>query len=467
MKTAGEKQKVLSALPSVDELLRGAAGVQWLAAFPKKLVLQAIRVVLDSEREKLLSGASGQSDNGALLNAITAEAQKLSSYSLLPLINATGIVLHTNLGRAVLSEKAIENIVRTGRGYSNLEYDLGTGKRGKRHSHTRRLLRQITGAEDALIVNNNAAAVLLCLNTMAKGKEAIVSRGELVEIGGSFRVPDVMAASSAVLREVGTTNKTHLHDYFHAINENTALILKVHQSNYQITGFTAEVGIGDLVTLGRKQNIPVMYDLGSGCLIDLKPYGIHTEPTVQEIISAGVDIVTFSGDKLFGGPQGGVIAGKAGYIEKILKNPLARALRVDKMTIAGFEATLMEYMDLDDAKNTLPVLKMLFQSPDEIKRRALKIANGLKKGGAAAEIRVVEDVSKAGGGSLPEVKFKTFTIQIKAPDITVNVLESRLRQASPPVIARIREDALVLDARTIADREINILVRRVSASLKR
>jgi L-seryl-tRNA(Ser) seleniumtransferase len=466
MKTSGEKQKFLSALPSVDELLRGAEGTKWLATFPKKVVLQGIRTILDSEREKILSGASSQFNYEAFQNAVTSEIQKLSSYSLLPLINATGIVLHTNLGRAVLSEKAIENIVRTGRGYSNLEYDLGTGKRGKRHSHTRRLLRHITGAEDALIVNNNAAAVLLCLNTMAKGKEAIVSRGELVEIGGSFRVPDVMTASSALLREVGTTNKTHLHDYSNAINENTALILKVHQSNYQITGFTAEVGIGDLVALGKKKGIPVMYDLGSGCLIDLKPYGIHTEPTVQEIIGAGVDIVTFSGDKLFGGPQGGVIAGKSCYIEKIQKNPLARALRVDKMTIAGFEATLMMYMDLENAKNTVPVLKMLFQPPGQIKQRALKIANALRKSGAPAEIRVIEDVSKAGGGSLPDANFKTFTVQVKTPGISVNELESRLRQTSPPVVARIREDALVLDARTINDREVNAIIQAVSASLK-
>jgi L-seryl-tRNA(Ser) seleniumtransferase len=466
MKKAGEKQKILSELPSVDELLKGPGGIHWLAAFPKKIVLQGIRTVLDSERKKILRGASGQSDPGTLRNAITAEIQRLSSYSLLPLINATGIVLHTNLGRAVLSEAAIENIVRTARGYSNLEYDLETGKRGKRHSHTRSLLRQITGAEDALIVNNNAAAVFLCLNTAAKGREVIVSRGELVEIGGSFRVPDVMAASSAVLREVGTTNKTHLRDYSDAINENTALILKVHQSNYQITGFTADVGIGDLVTLGRARNIPVMYDLGSGCLVDLRPFGIHTEPTVQEIIAAGVDIVTFSGDKLFGGPQGGVIAGKADYIAKIQKNPLARALRVDKMTIAGFEATLMAYMDDDKARDTIPVLKLLFQSPEEIKRRALKIASALKKSVSSAEIRVVEDISKAGGGSLPEAKFQTFAVQIKSPSTTVNELESRLRKATPPVIARIREDALVLDARTIMDHEVRDLVRSVTASLK-
>jgi L-seryl-tRNA(Ser) seleniumtransferase len=274
-----------------------------------------------------------------------------------------------------------------------------------------------------------------------------------------------MAASNAVLREVGTTNKTHLHDYADAIHENTALILKVHQSNYRIIGFTSDVGIDELVMLGKKQKVPVMYDLGSGCLADLRPYGIHTEPTVQEIIKAGVDVVSFSGDKLLGGPQGGIIVGKKKYIEKIQKNPLARALRVDKLTIAAFEATLMGYMDVEGAKKSIPVLKMLFQSPDEIKHRALKIAAALRKTVKIADIRVLQDRSKAGGGSLPEAEFETFAVQIRSAGIPVNELESRLRRGSPPVIARIREDALLLDARTIMDQEMKDLVRVVSASL--
>ena len=353
-KQPDEKQKSLSEIPSVDELLKSPQGAQWLSDFPRKMVIQSIRTVLESVRSKILAGQTADVARDAIPACIEAEIKKLSSYSLLPLINATGIVLHTNLGRAVLSEKALENISLTGRGYSNVEYDLETGKRGKRHVHTTRLLRQITGAEDALIVNNNAAAVLLCLNTMAKDREVIVSRSELVEIGGSFRVPDVMTASNAVLREVGTTNKTHLHDYSNALNDNTALVLKVHQSNYQIIGFTADVGIDELVMLGRQHKVPVMFDLGSGCLVDLKPYGIHSEPTVQEIIKAGVDLVSFSGDKLLGGPQGGIIVGKKKYIERIQKNPLARALRVDKLTIAAFEATLMAYMDTEERKAYYP-----------------------------------------------------------------------------------------------------------------
>lgn len=459
------KQKSLSEIPSVDELIKNPKGAQWLCDYPRKIVIQAIRTVLESVRSKILAGQTADIALDAISACIEAEIKKLSSYSLLPLINATGIVLHTNLGRAVLSEKALENISMTGRGYSNVEYDLETGKRGKRHVHTNGLLRQITGAEDALIVNNNAAAVLLCLNTMAKNREVIVSRSELVEIGGSFRVPDVMTASNAVLREVGTTNKTHLHDYSNALNDNTALILKVHQSNYQIIGFTAEVRIDELVILGRKHKVPVMFDLGSGCLVDLKPYGIHSEPTVQEIIKAGVDLVSFSGDKLLGGPQGGIIVGKKKYIEKIQKNPLARALRVDKLTIAAFEATLMAYMDPGGAMQTIPVLQMLFQSSDEIKQRARKIASALKKASKTADISVVQDMSKAGGGSLPDKEFQTFAVQIRPEMISVNELEKRLRHASPPVIARIRGNALLIDARTVRVQDIKDLVRVAAAAL--
>jgi len=466
IKQLNEKQKVLARIPSVDELLKSPEGCRWLSAFPRKVVIQAIRTALEAERVSLLAGQTADIVSEALTDSIDAWIKKLSSCSLVPLINATGIVLHTNLGRAALSEKALENIVKAGTGYSNLEYDLETGKRGKRHVHTKRLLRQITGAEDALIVNNNAAAVLLCLNTMAKGREVVVSRGELVEIGGSFRVPDVMTASSAVLREVGTTNKTHLHDYEHALHENTGLIMKVHQSNYQIKGFTSEVSIDELVMLGRKHDIPVMYDLGSGCLVDFKPYGIYTEPTVQEVIKSGVDLVSFSGDKLLGGPQGGIIVGKQKYIERIQKNPLARAVRVDKLAIAAFEATLMEYMDEECAKEAIPVLKMLFQPAEAIKKRSQKLAAALRKATEAADIRVVREMSKAGGGSLPEAEFETFAVQVRPGGISVNELEGRLRKGSPPVIARIREDALLLDARTVREQEIKDLVRRVAASLK-
>ena len=298
----------------------------------------------------------------------------------------------------------------------------------------------------------------------------IVSRGELVEIGGSFRVPDVMAASGATLREIGTTNKTHLHDYRKAITEKTGLILKVHQSNYKITGFTEDVSIDQLAALGKEHGIPVMYDLGSGCLIDLKPYGIHGEPSVQEIMKSGADLVTFSGDKLLGGPQGGIIVGRQDLLEKIRKNPLARAVRVDKMTIAAFEATLMDYLDPEKALQSIPVLQMLFQSLETIKSRARKIAARLRKqivgADIALEIELVRDSSKAGGGSLPEAEFETYAVSIDPKHITVNELETRLRTGSRPIIARIKDKVLLLDARTIQDQDIKELVRIVSSALR-
>ncbi len=455
----------LAALPSVDEILKSREGAAWLAAFPRYVVLQAVREVIAGERKQIRDGMQSPNPLSELFSAIEKRIHALASYSLQPVINATGIVLHTNLGRAVLSERALENVIAASKGYSNLEYDLASGKRGKRHVHTGSILRQLIGAEDALIVNNNAAAVFLCLNTIAKDREVIVSRGELVEIGGSFRIPDVMTASGAVLREIGTTNKTHLQDYSAAICEKTGLILKVHQSNYKMIGFTADVPISELVKLGNNHAVPVMYDLGSGNLIDLKPYGIYSEPSVQEVLSTGVDLISFSGDKLLGGPQGGIIVGRKDLVEKIRKNPLARAVRTDKMTIAAFEATFMEYLDPEQAMKRIPVLNMLFQPVESIRERARKLAAGLRRQGAAAAISVVRDVSRAGGGSLPDASFDTFAVAIIPSDITVNDLEKRLRSGPLPVIARIREDALLLDARTIRGNDVQRLTKIVSAAL--
>ena len=462
---APEIHKKLSGLPSVDELLKSPEGNKWLADFQRAIVVRATRDILASKRKDILSGNPCDITRDSLLQAISSLISKNSSFSLQPVINATGIVLHTNLGRSVLSEKVLRNVVAVSRGFSNLEYNLEAGKRGKRHIHTNRLLREITGAEDTFIVNNNAAAVLLCLNTMAKNKEVIVSRSELVEIGGSFRIPDVMAAGNAVLHEVGTTNKTHLRDYAEAISENTALLLKVHQSNYRIIGFTEDVGISELVTLGKKHHLPVMYDLGSGCLINLKTYGIYTEPSVQEIVRSGVDIITFSGDKLLGGPQGGIIAGRKKYIEKIQKNPLARALRVDKFIIAAFEAVLMEYMDEKNAIEEIPILNMLLQSPKEIRSRATRLASRLRKILKNERFDILSDSSRAGGGSLPEIDFPTFAVSIRPSHISVNELEQRLRSGSPPVIARIKGAALLIDARTIREHEIKIIANALRVSL--
>ncbi|SPQ00793.1 selenocysteine synthase [Candidatus Sulfobium mesophilum] len=460
-----EKNRLLSGLPSVDEVLKNPDGQGWLSLFQRTIVVQAVREVIASRRKDILEGSATDLSPAGITSDIRNKIASLSSFSLLPLINATGIVIHTNLGRAVLSDKVLSHVSAVSGSYSNLEYDLAAGKRGRRHTHTKRLLTDITGAEDALIVNNNAAAVLLCLSTMARGREVIVSRSELVEIGGSFRVPDVMAAGGAVLREVGTTNKTHLYDYENAINDNTALILKVHQSNYKIVGFAEGVPIEDLVSLSRKHQVPVMYDLGSGCLIDLRPYGIHDEPSVSGIVRSGVDIVTFSGDKLLGGPQGGIIVGQKRYVEKIQKNPLARAVRIDKMAIAAFEATLREYSDIENAKKEIPVLNMLLQTPEEIRARAKKIAAALQKEAGNADFAIFRDASKAGGGSLPEVEFPTYAVSIKPAHISVNELELRLRRSTPPVIARIKDDSLTLDARTIRKKDIDDLVRVVASCL--
>ena len=396
-----EKQKELSKIPSVDEVLKSPFAIERLDFYPRRIVLKAIREVLDAKRKRILNGYSDNLSADIISADIEKAIKKLSAYKLKPLINATGIVIHTNLGRAILSDKAIENINLMAGSYSNLEYDIYQGKRGKRYSHIKDILRELSGAEDAVIVNNNAAAVLLCLNTFAEDREVIVSRGELVEIGGSFRIPEVMKSSGAILREVGTTNKTHFSDYKNALSGSTALILKIHQSNYRIIGFTEEISIKELMRLGREFRVPVMADLGSGCMIDLEKYGIFGEPTVQDIIKTGVDIVTFSGDKLLGGPQAGIIIGKEKLIQKIQKNPLLRAMRIDKMTLASLEATFMQYLDEGKAVKEIPTLRMLTESLDSIKKRAKKIFTSLKKEiSNQAKLEVIADQSQAGGGSL-------------------------------------------------------------------
>ncbi len=465
------KQKetnTLSSLPSVDAVLKSQRGIQWLQCYPRSVVLRAVRETIDSIRTSLLAGRVTPKAMDSICDSIQQQIKSFMAFSLRPVINATGIVIHTNLGRSALPEYILEHVKAVAGGYSTLEYDLAVGKRGKRHSHAQRLLKEITGAEDALIVNNNAAAVFVCLREMAKGKEVIVSRGELVEIGGSFRVPDVMAESGAILKEVGTTNKTHLHDYERAINEDTALFLKVHQSNFRTLGFTKLVEIEDLVRLGKERGIPVMYDLGSGCLIDLKPCGIHIEPTVQETVQSGCDIVTFSGDKLLGGPQGGVIVGSEAIIQRIAKNPLMRAVRVDKMTLAAFEAVLLQYLDLEKAVEQIPTLKMILQPLEEIRLRAQRIVEGIANciDLSIAEVNIVEDQSQAGGGSLPEITFKTIVTEIKPKRISINTLEQRLRGGHIPVIARIKDDGLILDARTIGDSETESVINAVTIALR-
>ncbi|HXX58529.1 MAG TPA: L-seryl-tRNA(Sec) selenium transferase [Thermodesulfovibrionales bacterium] len=459
------RQELLANLPSVDEVLRSPSGAEWLETHPRRYVLQAIREVLDLRRREILEGLTAETSLQGMVPDIETKVKSLTAYSLRSVINATGIVIHTNLGRSVLSDRVMEHVKNVAVGYSNLEYDLAAGRRGKRYAHIRRLLREITGAEDGFAVNNNAAAVLLCLSTLARGREVIVSRGELVEIGGSFRIPDVMASSGAMLREVGTTNKTHLHDYEKTVTDATALVLKVHQSNYRIIGFTEDVPIERLVAFGRGRGLPVMYDLGSGCLIDLRPHGIHSEPTVQEIVKSGADLVTFSGDKLLGGPQSGVIVGRRELIERIQRNPLTRAVRIDKLTLAALEATLMEYTDEERAREYIPTLKMILEDPEEIKGRAKKIAALLRRTIRGAVIDILEDSSQAGGGSLPEKGFKTYVVSLRSEHIPVHEMEERLRNGEPPVIARIKEGSLIIDPRTVGNGEVPALVMRVREAL--
>ncbi|MCX8069634.1 MAG: L-seryl-tRNA(Sec) selenium transferase [Thermodesulfovibrionales bacterium] len=469
MKKTGNEdiQKLLSSLPSVDSILKSKEANKWLEDFPRQIVIKSIRETIDSIRGAIIKDNAINLSNNSILDRVYERIRAFTDYSLKPVVNATGIVIHTNLGRSVLSEDIMNHVKEVSCGYSTLEYDLSKGARGKRYSHVQKLLREITGAEDALIVNNNAAAVFVSLREIAKGREVIVSRGELVEIGGSFRVPDVMAESGAILKEVGTTNKTHLHDYERAINPNTALLLKVHQSNFRTIGFTKLVEIDELSDLGRKYKIPVMFDLGSGCLIDLKPYGIFIEPSVQDIIKSGCDIVTFSGDKLLGGPQGGVIAGKKNIIERISKNPLMRAVRVDKMTLSAFESVLLKYLDLEKAKTEIPTLNMILQELNVIKQRATVIHNLLlnRVDTDSFDASILEDESQAGGGSLPELNFKTFVVAIKPKKITVSNLENRLRKCTVPIIARVKDDMLIIDVRTVQDREIETLVDMIKTAL--
>lgn len=455
-------------MPSVDECLKSPYGQGWAGSYPRRIVLRSIREVIEEKRREILSGNDPDLSIDVLAMEIEERIRRHSSFRLQPVINATGVIVHTNLGRSILSERAIENIVDVARSYSNLEYNIEQGKRGERYSHLREILVELTGAEDGIVVNNNASAVLLCLNTFAKDREVIVSRGELVEIGGSFRIPEVMRSSGAILREVGTTNKTHLRDYRDAFCGDTALLLKVHQSNYRVVGFTEEVSIDELVRLAGEFKVPVMADLGSGCMIDLKRYGIYGEPTVQEVIKAGVDIVCFSGDKLLGGPQAGIILGRGWMIQKIRKNPLLRALRVDKMTIAALEATFMQYLDEEGAIKEIPTMRMLLQPVGYIRRRARRLYSLLKRHeGLKADIQIIQETSRAGGGALPEIEVPTFAVSIKPQGLTVNALEKRLRHGRPPVITRIRGDRLLLDMRTVNNNELKILGECIVSALTR
>jgi L-seryl-tRNA(Ser) seleniumtransferase len=457
------RKNILRFIPAVDEVLKHPSIQELIVGFSRKLVLTLIRDELDGLRKKILAQEIVSSpDRGTTLKILVDQiVQKAKNTNLLHLgkvINATGIIIHTNLGRAPLLRRAVENIGGVAEGYCNLEYELEKGERGSRYMHVEKILEELSGAESALVVNNNAAAVLVVLNTLAQGHEAIVSRGELIEIGGSFRLPDIMRQSGCALKEVGTTNKTKLSDYERGISQETRLFLTAHTSNYRILGFTEQVALKDLVGLGRTFNIPVMKDLGSGNFVDLTPYGLEDEPTVMETISSGVDVVTFSGDKLLGGPQAGIIVGKKKYLDEIKKNPLLRALRVDKFTLAALEVTLREYFDPEKAVKSIPVLEMLTVTPEELKKKAKTLFRQItRKAKDAYEMSVEKDFSQAGGGSLPLQTLPTWVVTLIPRSFSVAELDKRLRKHHPPIVARINQERLLIDVRTVFTHEMPII----------
>jgi L-seryl-tRNA(Ser) seleniumtransferase len=469
-----EKRKtLLKNLPKIDEVigLLEKQGIYEKAS--REIVLEVCRSVVQKLRDDILIAPDKKlpavtSDPTGVARNVSKQIDNLYGYRLKRLVNATGVILHTNLGRAPLCPEALDRILEVGQGYSNLEFDLERGERGLRYDHVSRLICVLTGAEDALIVNNNAAAVLLVLNTLAERREAIVSRGELIEIGGEFRIPDVMTKSNSILREVGTTNRTRISDYEKAISPDTGVILKVHTSNYRIVGFTEEAELTRLVALGKQHGIPVFDDLGSGCLIDLSNYGLQHEPTVREVLATDVDVVTFSGDKLMGGPQAGIIVGKKDILQKVKNNPLNRALRIDKFTLAALEATLMHYLVPEKAASSLRALRALTEPQSEVRKRTRKLINKLKKANIpdlTYEMR--EDVAAAGGGSLPTQDIPTIALAVKHKMLAANRMEAMIRQALVPIIVRVNENEILIDLRTVAEDEFGFIVdglRRITVN---
>jgi len=452
-------QDELRQLPSVDGLLQAPDAQTLLEAHGHALVVEAIRTALDDARREILRGQPRPTVEAILAHA-TSELQTLIRPTLRPVINATGVVIHTNLGRAPLCDEALEAMVAVGRGYSNLEYDLQAGQRGSRYVHAEALLCRLTWAEAALVVNNNAGAVLLTLSALAQDREVVISRGQLVEIGGGFRIPDVMRQSGARLVEVGTTNRTHLHDYEQAIGPDTCMLMVAHQSNFRVTGFTASVSARDLVELGHARGLLVYEDLGSGTLVDTQAYGFSEEPTVQKAIEAGVDLVSFSGDKLLGAPQAGILVGKRDLVDRLRRHPLTRALRVDKTTLAGLQATLLHYVK-GSAERAVPVWRMIAAPLSEIDRRAKRWARKLRAAGLDAE--VVDGRSAAGGGSLPgeTVATRLVALAVGSPDEAA----ARLRAHDPPLIVRIENDRLCLDPRTVLAAQESTLLQALLSTL--
>lgn len=466
----GGQQELLRSLPAVDRVLREAVLQNLTTRLPHDALTAAVSQAVAELRQQLLSGTVAPTAEALQPSQVAQVAvglcQPLLQPSLRKVINATGTLLHTNLGRAPLAQEVVQTLQSVAEGYSTLEMDMSTGQRGERYSHVERLLTQLTGAEAALVVNNNAGAVLLALTALGKGCEAIVSRGELVEIGGAFRIPEVMEAGGLKLREVGASNRTHLRDYEQAITDETRILLKVHTSNYRIVGFTNAVPASELVPLAREKNLVLMEDLGSGMLVDLTRFGLPYEPTVAETVKAGVDLVTFSGDKLLGGPQAGIVVGRKDLIKTIGKHPLARALRIDKLTLAALESTLRLYLQPDQAIEQLPVLRMFNIKPEQQKQRCQQLLERLQDEGLPVNLCLVEDCARVGGGSMPLVELPDWSVAIKPTAVSVVTLTRRLRDLRPAVVPRVQDDSLLVNLRAVAVEEEALLVQLLIAAVR-
>ena len=455
-----DQPPLLKKIPAVTLLVEEPEFERLVSRISRKYLVKVIRELLAEKREAILSGFEPGLDLPTIWKEVEMKLEVKAAAHLRRVVNGTGVVVHTNLGRSLLAAQALEQIQVTAQYYSNLEFDLEAGQRGSRYSHVEDLLIELTGAEAALVVNNNAAAVLLALDTLAKGKEVIVSRGQLVEIGGSFRIPEVMTRSGAVLREVGSTNKTHLRDYEAVVTDQTALVLKVHTSNYRILGFTAEVALEDLVALGQRHNLPVMEDLGSGSFIDVSRFGLEKEPTVVEVVRAGADVVTFSGDKLSGGPQAGIIVGRKKYIQALRSNPLNRALRIDKLTLAALEATLRLYRNEEQALRDIPTLAQLSIPLRKLKERANSLFRLLKKFSVSGlTTAVIPTLSQVGGGALPLSLLSSYALAFSSDRESASDLENRFRSFSPPIIGRIEKERFLLDVRTLQKEDFPFIAR--------
>lgn len=468
-----KKKEMLRGIPKVDEILKQEPLFMLSETHGAAVVKETAKDVLEDLRKKImaLKEEDGEVENDALLKAMEMKAVvkevvlRMSEddvNNLHSVVNATGTILHTNLGRAPLCKDAVNNVAAVASGYSNLEYNVEEGKRGSRHDIVGDLIAELTGAEDAMVVNNNAAATMIVLASMGAGKEIIVSRGELVEIGGAFRIPDIMEQSGATLKEIGCTNKTKVSDYENAIGEDTGALMKVHKSNYDICGFTEEATLEELVEVGKKNKLPVIYDMGNGLMLDMSKYGLN-EPNVPASLKTGIDVILFSGDKLLGGPQAGIIAGKKKYIKAMKKHPLARAMRVDKMIFAALEETLKKYRDEKVAKRDIPILNMIVAPNDELKKKAEELANEIRDKNKKIFIDIVEVEDQIGGGSAPMVRLPGWAVSIKEGTKSVKTLEKKLRKANPPVVARIHENQLLLSARTLIEEDLG----KVAEALKK